>query len=216
MDDGDGGIVILILQILKKRPQLPHQEHPFIDDGPAGEGDHIGIVVALFKYPAYNVKLPVKLQALFHSFRLFHKGLPDGRHTFPGFMPQHHGIRGHFPPSQEIQPFLLGNDFKHFLCLACKQFVRREKEHTDPVFPLPAKVDPGHGAGLPEETMGNLGQDSHAVPCFAFRIFSRAMLQMLHNLKRIRHDPVAFFPMDAGHRADPAVIVFKLRAVKPL
>ena len=216
MHDGDGGIVVLILQIREKRPQLPHQKHPLINDGPAGHGNHVGIVVALLENPAHDVELPVERLPFFHPFRLLHESLPDGGHTFPGLMPQHGRVGRHFPPAQKFHPFLFHDDLEHLFGLAAQQFVGREEEHPHPVFPLPAGLDAGQGADLLKEAVGNLGQDSHAVPGLSFRILSRTVLQMLHDPERIRHDPMALFAADIDHRSDPAVIVFEFRPVKAL
>ena len=39
-------------------------------------------------------------------------------------------------PSEKLHAFLLHDNLKHFLCLIALQFILREEEHTDSVFPL--------------------------------------------------------------------------------
>ena len=55
VNHSNSGFIIRILQITKEGSQLSHQEHTFIDDGTAGHGYYIRIVITLFKHPAGNI-----------------------------------------------------------------------------------------------------------------------------------------------------------------
>ena len=55
VDQGDGALTVRVRQIGVELPQLPHQEHPLVNDGPAGERGDIGVDVGLFKYPPDNI-----------------------------------------------------------------------------------------------------------------------------------------------------------------
>ena len=63
--------------------------------------------------------------------------------------------------------------------------------------------------------MRDLQHDAHTVPGLSFRIFSRAVLQVLYNMKRTLHGQVALLSILVHHRADPAVVMFKSRGIKP-
>ena len=78
---GNGRFVILILQIRKKGAQLPHQKHSFLGNGPAGQGGHIRIVIALLKDPAHNVQPPVKRQSSLQPLGPLDKSLHNTGHT---------------------------------------------------------------------------------------------------------------------------------------
>ena len=43
-------LIVIILQITEKLPELSYKEHSFIYDRTAGQGYHISIIAALFKY----------------------------------------------------------------------------------------------------------------------------------------------------------------------
>ena len=55
VDQGDGALTVRVRQIGVELPQLPHQEHPLVNDGPTGERGDIGVDVGLFKYPPDNI-----------------------------------------------------------------------------------------------------------------------------------------------------------------
>ena len=64
--------------------------------------------------------------------------------------------------------------------------------------------------------MGDLKQDTYTVSGLSFRIFSGAVLQVLHDVKRALHGLMTFNPFAVHHCSDSAVIMFKRRAVQPL
>ena len=207
--DGDGGRIVRALQIRKKGPQLPHQEHPLIHDGPAGQGHHISVVAGLLEYPPCDIQLSVKINSLRYAGRLFHKALHDAGHALHRPLPQHTGAAGNLPPAEEGHPFLLYYDLKHLLRLVALQLILREKEHADAVFPLSSQFDSQRLSCLLKKSMGNLRQDTYPVPGLSFRVLSRAVLQVLHDLQRIFHDRTRFHTFDIYACADAAIIVFK-------
>ena len=83
---GYGRFVVLVLEISEECAELSHQEHALVDDGAAGHGYHVGVVVALLEYPPCYVELAVKFQAFLYVSRLFDKCLDDMGHAFPGRM----------------------------------------------------------------------------------------------------------------------------------
>ena len=63
--------------------------------------------------------------------------------------------------------------------------------------------------------MGDLQHDAHTVPGLSFRILPSAVLQVLYDMKRALHGQVALLSILIHHRADPAVVMFKSRGIKP-
>ena len=216
MHDGDGGLIVLVPQIVKEGAQLPHQEHAFVDDGPAGKAHHIAALVALLKDPPHDVEPAVKGKAHGHVLRLFHKALADHRHAVPRPVAQHRGPHRHHPPAQKFQAFFFHNDLEHLLSLTAGQLVLGQKEHAHAVFPLAANGDAQPGAHLAEEFVGHLGEDAHAVAGLALGVLARAVLQMFHDGQRVGHRLVALAAVNVHNGADAAVVVLELRAVKAL
>ena len=105
----DGGLVVLVLQVGVEAAQLPHQEHPLVDDGAAGQAGHIGAAAGLLEHPADDVEPAVKVDALGHLGRLFDKALPDGGHTVAGGAAQNLGGHRHLAPREEGQALLAGD-----------------------------------------------------------------------------------------------------------
>ena len=183
MDNGNGRPVILILKILEKPPQLPYQEHPLIHNGTAAQGDHIRVLIALFKYPAHHVQFPVKVQSCLYLFRLCHKALGNVRHHFQCPLPQDFRGSGNYPPSQKGKPFLFHNDLKHLHCLVAGQLILGKEEHTHAVFPLASNVDAQRFCYFLKKAVGNLQHDTHAVTGFAFSVLTGSVFQIFHNVE---------------------------------
>ena len=68
---------------------------------------------------------------------------------------------------------------------------------------------------LPDEKpVGDLCQDSHAVPGLAFRILSCPVSQIFHDGQGITDQFMAGPAFDIDDRTDPTVIMFKGRTIK--
>ena len=113
----DCRLIIRVLQIFKKRPELSHQEHSLICNSPAGQRRHIGIVAALLEDSAHHVKTPVKINPLLNLLRTRNKSLLDTRHTFCRPASKDFPPYRDFPPSKKIHPFFPDNHFKNLLRL---------------------------------------------------------------------------------------------------
>ena len=136
MHHGDGGFVVLILQVLEEEPQLSHQEHALVDNGPAGKGDHIGIVAALLKDPACHIQPTVKGQALLCLAGTLDKSLHDTGHALHRFFPEHLRMDGDLAPAQEPQALFCHDDFEDLFRLVPFQFVLGKEEHPHSVIPF--------------------------------------------------------------------------------
>ena len=216
MHQRDGALIIRALQIREKLPQLAYQEHAFINQRPAGTGYYISVIVGLFKNPAGNVELPVKIQTACHIIRLRDKCLKDRRHLLQRLRSKHFGIGSDFSPSQKLHAFLLHNDLKHLFRLIAHQLILGKEKHTDAVFSLSAQLNAQLRALFFEKFMGDLYHDSHAVAGLAFRVFSGAVLQILYDAERIRYSLVGFDTSNIDHRADAAVVMFKTGIIHAL
>ena len=117
MNHCDGRFIIRILQVFEEQTQLVYQEHAFINNGSAGQGNHIGIIVGLFKNTTRHIQTAVKVQTLFHIIRTFDKCLHDIWHAGYGFLSDNSRICRYFSPGQQLQTLFFYNDFKHLLCL---------------------------------------------------------------------------------------------------
>ncbi len=177
----DGALIIRTLQIQEEIPKLPHQKHALVDQGPAGTGHHIGIVVGLLKDPPGDIELPVKIQSARHILGLLDKCLHNGGHLLQRFGAQNLRVRGHLSPAQEMHAFLFHDDLEHFLRLIAFQFILGQEKHADSIFPFASQPDPARLTGLLEKAVGDLDHDAHAVTGLSLCILSGPVLQVLHD-----------------------------------
>ncbi len=205
----NGGFIIFILQISKKQTKLFYQKHSLIYNRPAGQRNHINVIVGLFKHPSGYIQLPVKGQPLFHILRPLHKSLHNIRHTIHGFLAQLFRRNGHFPPAQKFHAFLFHNDFKHLFSLIPLQLILGKEKHADSVIPFFSHLNSRLFCRLFEEFMGNLQKNSYAVSRFPFRILSCPVFQILYNLQCIFYGLVGLDSLNIHHCADSAVVMFK-------
>ena len=210
VDQGDGRLVVLALQVLIEPPQLTHQEHPLIDNGPAGERRHIGVVVALLELPADDVQLPVEGNAPLHVLGPLHKALENGGHAVQRLLAQDLRMDRHLPPAQEADALLVGDNLQHFLGLIAQEPVLRHKEHAHAVVPGAAQGDTAGRRRLFEEFMGNLQQDTHAVAGFSGGVLTGAVLQLFHDFQRIIHGAVVGLAVDTDDGTDAAGVMLQL------
>ena len=210
----NGGFVIAVLQIGIEQAQFVDQEHTLVDDGPAGQAADIGIGAGLLKHAAGYIQAAVKGNAGLQTGRFAHKALPDAGHAVPGFVAQNFGADGNFAPPQERQPLFFADDLKQFLGLVAAQFILREEEHTNAVFPLLAQVNAKGSGSFLEKLVADLGQDANTVAGFALGVLAGAMLQMLHDLQRILDGFMGLAALDVHHRADTAVVMFQARVIQ--
>ena len=55
MNDGDGGLIGFISEIIIKSAKLADEKHAFVDNGAGGKGADIGIFGALLKFTPDDV-----------------------------------------------------------------------------------------------------------------------------------------------------------------
>ena len=216
MDHCNGRFIILILKIRKESPKLPHQKHSFIHNGPAAHGHHIGIIIALFKFPTGNIKPPVKTDSGFHILGFPYKCLHDTGHTFSCLTSQNLRKYRNRPPAQKLQIFLFKNNLKHFFRLCTADLMLRKKQLGNSIFPFSANIKSLFFAYFFKKFMGNLQKDPYSVTSLAFCILSCTMFQMLYNPQGIGNCFMCFFAFNIYYCTDTAVIMFKLPAIKPL
>ncbi len=204
---GDGGGVALILEIQIELAQLVDQEHALVDDGAAGEGADIGVVVALLEHAAGDVQPAVEIDAGGDALRACHKALADAGHAVPGALTQHFRRGGHIAPSEKVKAFLLGNDFHRLFCAAHQQPVLGKEEHAHAVVPRAEPLDAGDN--LAEQLVGDLRENADAVAGIAGGVLAGAVRQALDDLQSIVHRHVRADALDAYDGADAAGVVLK-------
>ena len=209
VDQSQGGPAVRVGKVGVELPQLAHQEHPLVHNGPAGEGGHIGAGVGPLKDPAGQVQLPVKVQSLFAARRTLDEALANVWHTVPGFLTQNFRVGGHVPPTQELHALLGHNDFQHFLSLGPLQPVGGHEEHAHTVIPLLPQGDALLSSGLGHELMGDLNHQAHAVPRLAGGVLARPVLQLFHDFQGVVHRLIGLDSLDADHSADAAGVVLR-------
>ena len=139
VDQGDGRLIVPVLEVLVKPPELVDQEHALIDNGAAGEGADIGGVGGLLKDPAGDIELPVEVDPPCSPVGPPHKALFDAGHLCQSLAAQDGGLHRDAPPAEELHSLFFHNDLEHLLGLAPLEPVLREEEHPDAVVPRLSK-----------------------------------------------------------------------------
>ena len=209
MDQGDGGGIVLILQIQVELPQLAHQEHPLIHDGPAGQGGHIGVAAGLLKLPPGDIEAAVEFQPFCQSFRAADEALDDPGHFIPCLPPQHLGAYRHLPPADELHPLPLCDELEHLHGLIPAQVVLGEKEHPHPVVPFAPQLKAQLRRRFGEKAVGDLQQNTHAVAGLARGVLSRPVLQLFHDLQRVVHRLMGLSALDVHNGPNAAGVVLE-------
>ncbi len=214
MHHADGGFIIRILQIIIEQPQLVYKEHAFIHNGAAGQAGDIGAVAGLLKDPADYIKPAVKINAAAYLGRLFDKALPDGRHAVPRLLANDLRVYWHLAPCQKLQPLFTGDKFKQLHRLCALMLTLGEEKHTHAVFALAADTDIQLFRNLGEEAVADLEQNTHAVAGLALSVLAGAMLQPLHDAKRVADGLVGLAALDIHHCTNTAGIVLILGIIQ--
>ena len=212
----NGRLVILALKITKEGAELSYQEHTFVYDGTAVHGNHVSIVITLFKFTTCDVKHTVKGKALFHILRLLNECLHDARHALFRFMTENLRENRNCTPSQKLQSLFFHDDLEHLLCLGTFDLLLREKELGYTVFSLSTNVKALFFTDLLKKFMGNLKKDTDTIAGFSFCILTSTMLKILYDLKSIGNCIMCFLSFYINNGSDTAVIMFEFRAVEAL
>ena len=212
VNHGDGRGIALVLQVRIEFAKLIHQEHALVDDGAAGEGADVGVVVALLKHAAGDVEPAVEVDAAGDRLRARQEALADVGHAVAGALAEDFRVRGHVAPAEEVQPFLFGDDLERLFGAADQQRVLRKEEHAHAVIPRIQTLNAGND--LAEQLVGDLGEDAHAVAGIARGVLACAVSQPLDDLQRVVHRHVRADALYADDRADAACIVLKTGIVE--
>ena len=212
VNHGDGRGIALVLQVRIEFAKLIHQEHALVDDGAAGEGADVGVVVALLEHAAGDVEPAVEVDAAGDRLRARHEALADVGHAVAGALAEDVRVRGHVAPAEEVQPFLFGDDLERLFGAADQQRVLRKEEHAHAVISRIQTLNAGND--LAEQLVGDLGEDAHAVAGIARGVLACAVSQPLDDLQRVVHRHVRTDALYADDRADAACIVLKTGIVK--
>ena len=209
MDQGQGAFAVRVLEVCVELAQLPHQEHAFIDHGPAGEGGNVGVDVGLLEHPPSDVEFPVKFQTAAAVRRALHKALADAGHTSQGLFAQHLRMGGNIPPAQEFHALLGHDNLQHLLGLGPLEVVGGEEEHAHAVVSFLSQGDALGGGCLDHQLVGDLDHQSHTITGLSGGILTGAVLQLFHDLQGVVHRLVGLDAPQAHHGADAAGVVLQ-------
>ena len=198
----------MILQIAVEFPKLCDKEHPLVHDGARRHGADIGVLRALLELTAHDVEPAVKVDALLYALRLPYEALPDRRHARCSSLPQDLRTHRHLSPSEEGQLLFADDHLHHPHGKHALHGISGEKQHTDPVFALFSQKDLLRGSSRFKESMGDLGQDPHAVAHLAGGVLAGTVIQLLHDVEGIIQHPVFSCPVYIDDRTDTAGIAF--------
>ena len=117
---GDGRVVVQVIQIQIQPGYLTAEQHALIDDGAAGQAGGIKIprpgvrrvAQAFFSDSADEVELALKGILAVEIRAFFDEGLADDRHAGPAGLSQRGRIDRHAPPAQKPLSLLTHNGFK--------------------------------------------------------------------------------------------------------
>ena len=141
VDRRHGRLIVRILKIREESPELSHQEHSFINNGPAGHGYDIRIIAALLEHSPGDIQPSVKIQPLLYILRLLYKCLDDAGHAGPCLLSEDVREDRHLTPAQEFHSFFLHDDLEHLAGLVLFQFIPWQEELGHAVLPFAADQD---------------------------------------------------------------------------
>ena len=216
MYQGNRRFIIQALKVREKCTKLSNQEHTFINNRTAAHRTYVSVVITLFKLTAGNIQFTVKCDAFFQIIRLFDKCLHNAWHALSCLMSKNLRNYRNFSPAKELQSLFFHNDLKHFFCLGTFDLMLWEKELANTIFSFLADFDFLFFTCFLKKFMGNLKEDTNAITCFAFCIFSGTMIQILYNPQCVGNCIMGFFAFDIDNCTDTAVIMFKFLTVKSL
>ena len=203
-------LIIGALQILIKFAKLRDKEHSFVHDCPGRKRRNISVLRALLELSSGHIQPTVKGNPLRNIFRTFDKALIDFRHTGYRNFSQDFRMNRHLSPAKEIQIVFLGNHLEHAHGKNTFSLLLRKEKHTDAVIPGFPKGNSAVFCSFFKEAVGNLQENSDTVSHLSRRVFSGAVLQLLHNVKSVIQDTVLHMSVNINYGADSAGIVVKL------
>ncbi len=207
MDNRDCGLVVIALQVFIETAELFDKEHAFIDDCSRGKRADVGVLGALFELAADNIKSSVKFNAAGCLFRAFDEALHNARHARARRAAQDFRMYRNTAPAEQLETFLLRDDFQHTHREHALHLILRKKQHANAVITLAGQCDAGGGCGCFEKLMRNLRKNSDAVANLSGRVLARAVLEFLHNCQRVVQHLVIRMSVNIYDGSDPAGIV---------
>ena len=208
--------ILRILKISKEGTELTYQEHTFVDNGTAAHGNHVGIIITLFKLTAGNIEHTVKWKSFFYFLRFFDKCLHDTWHTLFCFVSENLRDHRNGSPAKKLQSFFFHDDLKHLFGLGTFDLMLREEKLCDTIFSFLTDIKALFLTGFFEKFMGNLQKDTYTVTGLAFRILTCTMLQMFYDPESICNSFMCFLSFDIDNCTDTTVVMLKFLAIQAL
>ena len=207
MNNGDRGLIALILKVIVEQAKLINEEHSFIYDRSGRKRCDVCVFRTLFKFSSENKEFPVKGLSGFYGIRFFYKTLSYVRHTFSGEIAEYLLLHRHITPAKKFQVVFFCDDLEHSLCKGSLEAVLGEKEHTYAVAAGRSDLDPGFFGSNTKEVVRDLEQDADAISDFSGRVFSCSVIQHFNNMEGIADNLIVLMAVDVYNGSDSAGIV---------
>ena len=134
----------------------------------------------------------------------------------------HRRRHGHLPVDRDVAPaqddLAFGADgaLDRLLAGQARRRLFRQKDHADAVVARAWQNHALPGHFFAQELIGNLDQDSGAVPHQRISAHGAAVIEILQDQQPLLDDRMALLALDVRHKTDPAGVVLVGRVIKPL
>ena len=224
MNQGQRGHHARILQVLVVGPDLPGQQHAFVDDGTRGHRRHIKLLAVLeperldcvARHLADDVQLALQSIGHRHPGAAADEYLADyGFDDFDRFA-EVAIVAGNVAPAQQDLAFVLDGALD--LVFAGQPGCRLlgEEHHAHAVLAGRGQLHSLPGHFLPEELVRDLDQDAGAVAGQRVGPDRTAVGQVFEDQQALIDNGVAFHPFDVRNESHAACVVFIGRIVESL
>ena len=156
---------------------------------------------------ADHVKLPLQ-RILVHARGAADEDLFDVGLRGASYAANRAAIDRRVSPAQDGEPFLAHNPLQYAFAKQARMLLHRQKHQPHAVFARRRQGEAEFVGLAREELVGNLDDDSRAVPRHRVASACAAVLQVDQNLDALLDDIVGLLALDVDHKADTAGISF--------
>ena len=225
MDEDDGRFEERIRQVGEIVLDLAGGQHPLVDDGAAGNALEVEVLAAgpaaavadLVAGPlADQVELALEVEPARQVVAGADEQLPNAGLAGARRVAEIGLARGHVAPAQDRLSLFRGDLLEPLLAGAALDFVRGQEQHGDAVTAPLRQLHTLPGKLIPQEAVGDLGEDTGAVAGVDLAAAGAAVVEIAQHLERLLHDAVGRGPLDVGDKPDAAAIAFVLGMIEAL
>ena len=212
---------VRVAQVEEIATDLHRREHAFINQRAAGKARriphrvHFGDTDGIVSHLAQHVELPLKGKIIQRRRMTLHKHLAHQRLTRLRRFAQRRVVHRQFTPAEDRHAFRRGHFFEFRLRFGPRIATAGGEHIRHAILPLSRKLKTSRFGHFHEKLVRRLDQDARAVARVLFHA-GTAMIEVLQNLQRIRHDLVRFFPLHMADKADAAGVMLIARIVETL